>query len=91
MPTYMLIVFVLFLFACKPSPAKPDTSLFENPATPVAVAAQQCIPPTSKECGPRCFDPKRSCCCKNPNSGGICVIGKISEDQDCGEVCDQCQ
>src|SRR5215469_2878105 len=83
MRTCMVIMFCLFLFACKPSGDKLDMSLFDKPATPVAFAAQQCLPPQTAQCGSVCYDPKAYCCCTNPNTGSKCVIAKISADQEC--------
>ena len=94
MRTCMLVMFCLFLFACKPSGDKPDISIFDKPVTPAAFALQQpkCMPPQTAQCGMRCYDPKTYCCCTNPNTGSQCVIAKVSEDGGCGDVCEaQCQ
>jgi hypothetical protein len=94
MRTCMLITFCLLLFACKRSGDKLDMSLFDKPTSPVAFAAQQCLPPTSAHCGSVCYDPDRYCCCTNPNTGSQCVIAKISAFAACDTVCKgstQCQ
>jgi hypothetical protein len=94
MRTCMVIMFCLFLFACKPFGDKPDMSLFDKPANPVVFAAQQCLPPQTAQCGSLCYDPKTYCCCKNPNSSSLCVIPRNPVDEVCDRVCansTQCQ
>src|SRR5262249_10314573 len=86
MRTCRVIMFCLFLFACKRSGDKLDMSLFDKPATPVVFAAQQCLPPQSAQCGSVCYDPQTYCCCTR-QAGGQCLIPKIPVDEACGRVC----
>jgi len=85
MRRWMLIVFFLFIFGCKPYGDKPEMSVFNTHATLAAVAAQKCMPPTSEQCGSVCYDPNRYCCCPNPNTGGTCLVAKTGIECECGD------